>query len=139
MLVSRENPASNFFCVLHCRSTQFAADVRESLDEARGLSGAESGHVLPDQHLGIAVRTRADPDRRDGQLASDLSRQFGRHHLHYDGKCSRFGDGDRVVDGLFGSVVTAALHPEAAKVLTLCGVKPMCAITGIPAAVRHAI
>ena len=37
------------------------------LDEPRGAATAQPGHVLPDEHLGVAVRARADPDRGDAQ------------------------------------------------------------------------
>ena len=55
---------------------EHARKVGVALDESRGLSGAEAGHVLPDQDLGIGVRTGPDADRRDVQLLGDLLRDL---------------------------------------------------------------
>ena len=98
----------------------------------------QAGHVLPDQHLCVTVGSRADADGGDRQLAGDLGGQLGGHHLHHHGERTGLLHGDRVVNGLLGCIATA-LDAEPPRPFTLCGVKPMWAITGMPAAVNMAI
>ena len=80
------------------------------------------GHVLPDQHLGVDVGTRADADRGDGQPLRHLGRDLGDDHLEHDGERAGLGDGAGVGEQLLGGVLPAALHAVAAEgVLALRG------------------
>jgi len=44
------------------------AQIGVRLDELRGVSGAKAGHVSPDEHVRVAIRTRTDADRRAREL-----------------------------------------------------------------------
>src|SRR4029079_10194074 len=46
---------------------EVGAQVGVLLHEPRRAPTAQPGHVLPDEHLGVAVRAGADADRRDAQ------------------------------------------------------------------------
>src|SRR6185369_5357842 len=71
-----ERAAGHLVGVLGCGTAQFAADVAEPLDELGCLARGHTGHVLPHQHLGVAVGPGADADGRNGELPGDLGGQF---------------------------------------------------------------
>ena len=58
VLLGRERAGRHLVGVLRCSAAQFVTDIAEPLDELGGLAAGEPGHVLPDQHLGVAVRAR---------------------------------------------------------------------------------
>ena len=51
------------------RLEHHAVQVGVLLDEARHPAGAQPGHVLPDEHLGVAVDAGADADGGDAELS----------------------------------------------------------------------
>ena len=93
-----------------------APQVGVVLDEAREGAPAEPGHVLPDQHLPVAVDARADADGGDHQLGGHPLGDVGGHHLQHD------REGARVLQGQGGAHqlvtgVAAALHPVAPELV----------------------
>ena len=68
------------------------------LDEPRRAAPAQAGHVLPHEHLRVAVRARADADGRDAQRLGDLRRDRRRDHLHDDREAARGLEREGVLD-----------------------------------------
>jgi len=60
VLIVGNVPDPDLVRVLRCGAVQFAPDVTEPLDELGRLAAGEDGHILPDQHLGVAVASCAD-------------------------------------------------------------------------------
>lgn len=85
---AREGAGFDIGCVVTCRPVQQGAHVGVLLDEAWQASGSQSRHVLPDQHLGIAVDTGAYVHCGDGDRCRDFLGNLGRHHLDEQGKGS---------------------------------------------------
>src|SRR5690606_38824705 len=109
-----EVPVAYVGCERLGRLGEHAGDVRVALDETRRLAAAQAGHVLPHQHLGVAVRARTDTDGGDLQLVGDLLRYLGGDHLHHHGERTGLLQRQRVGEKFVAGVV-AALHPVAAQ------------------------
>ena len=98
---------------------EYAAYVGVLLDEASHPSTTQAESVLPDQHLGVAVHTRADADRRDGQLLGHLPGDVARNHLHHHCEGPGGLDGPGVVEQPLAGVATALDAVAAEGVLAL--------------------
>src|SRR5919112_4247724 len=72
-----EDAAADLVGELLGRAQQLGPQVGVLLDELRHPAAVEPGHVRPDQHLGVAVGSGADADRRDGQVLGHLSGDLG--------------------------------------------------------------
>ncbi len=98
------------------------AEVRVLLDEAGRAAAAQARHVLPDEHLGVAVRACADADRGDRERLGHPLRDRGGDHLHDDGEAAGRLEGEGVVERPLGGLVAAPLDAVAAEhVLALRG------------------
>src|SRR5919201_2404682 len=60
-------------------------ELRILADELCHVIGVETEDILDDQHLGIAVGTRPDPDRRYGQALADALPQHTGNPFQHDG------------------------------------------------------
>ncbi|MNV21835.1 hypothetical protein D3C71_1127810 [compost metagenome] len=97
---------------------QQGAHVGVLLDEAWQASGSQSRHVLPDQHLGIAVDTGAYAHRGDGDRCRDFLGNLGRHHLDEQSEGAGSFEGEGGVDKLL-AILAPSLHAVATE-LMLC-------------------
>ena len=95
--------------------------------------GREAGPVGPDEQLAVGVRSGADADRRDLQLLGDALGDVGRHHLEHDRERAGVLDGVRVGEQLRRRRSPRPWMTWPPSWCSLCGVKPMCAMTGMPA------
>jgi hypothetical protein len=91
-------------------------EVGVALDEPRRRAGAQAHHVLPNEHLGVAVGAGADADRGDADRLGDLGRNPRRHHLHDDRERAGLLQRERLADEPLGGVA-ATLHSVAAEVV----------------------
>jgi peptidoglycan/LPS O-acetylase OafA/YrhL/lysophospholipase L1-like esterase len=85
VLRAGELPADNLLGKRPGRPPEYRPNLGVALHELCRVGG-EPGHVLPDEHLGIAVGTGADPDRRDVHRVGDAAGKLGRHTLQHDGE-----------------------------------------------------
>ena len=83
---------------------QNGADIGELLGKARVATVAQTGEVLPHEHLPVAVRARADADRRDPKRLRHGFGRRGGHHLHEDAERARPLEGLGLLDESCGSV-----------------------------------
>lgn len=74
----------------------------KTLDEFGGHGIAEAQHVLPDQHLAVALGPRADADDRYFQLLADAGGQGGGHAFQHQGKGPGLLQSAGVVQQLLG-------------------------------------
>src|SRR3989304_3268139 len=96
----------------------------------------QADEVVPDQHLAVAGRPGADADGGDLELAGDALRHFGRDAFEHERK------GAGSLDGAGGGRAAASVFPctlKPPRAWTDCGVRPMCAITGMSFSARRAI
>ena len=103
------------------------------LHELRDAAGREAGPVGPDEQLAVGVRTGADADRGDLEQLGDLSRRVGGHHLEHDGERAGILHRLRVGEAAASTPSPRPWMMWPPRPCSLCGVKPMCAITGMPA------
>src|SRR5262245_23499297 len=68
---------------------QNATHIGVLLDEARKAPCTQASHILPDQHLCVALVACADPHRWDGHGLCDSGSDLTRYHL--DQKRERSG------------------------------------------------
>src|SRR5690625_1526967 len=116
VLRARERPRAYVAGVRARGGEQRVVQVGVLLDEARHAARTQAGHVLPDEHLGVAVGTGADADSGDLEPFGDLRRDVAGNHLHYD--CERSGFLQRL--GFFdrtGGGVAASLDSVAAEIV----------------------
>ena len=90
-------------------------EVGVLLHEARRRPVVETQQVVPDEHLAVGLRTRADPDRGDAQPLGDLRGHRRRNRLEHDREAARRLERTRVVQQAAGLVGGAALCPESAE------------------------
>ena len=114
-------------------------EVRVALDEFR-RARREPEHVFQDQNLPVAGRAGADADGRDRTAAVSLRAQRLGDRLDDDGEGAGSATATRIrleraPVGLF-----APLSAEAAPTRLIdCGVRPTCAITGMPRSTTKAM
>ena len=70
---------------------------------------------MEDEDLAVAVRPRADPDRRDRQLLADAGGDRRGHGLEHEREAPCLLERDRVVQELQRLRGRLALRPEAAE------------------------
>ena len=110
------------------------------LDELGHPAGAQAERVLPDQHLAVAVRLPAPmPMVGMRSFLVTCAGDVAGDHLHDDRERAGVLDRLGVARGPASAVVAAALDAVAAEACSDCGVKPMCAITGMPPRVSSSI
>src|SRR5258705_3808193 len=78
------------FAHVGCRSGRSVIpEICERLGEARWRRLAKAEHVMHHEHLAVAIRTRADSDRRDLDAMRYLTSERWRHTLDHDRECAR--------------------------------------------------
>jgi len=75
----------------------------------------EAEQVVVDEHLAVAVRAGADPDRRHREPARHFGRDGRRHSLEHDREATGLLERDRVVDQPSCRLRRLALRLEAAE------------------------
>jgi len=75
----------------------------------------QAHHVLPDEHLAVAVRAGADPDRRDRQRLRHQRGDRGGDRLEHDGERTGVLERERIVDEAARRAGAPGLRLEAAE------------------------
>ena len=138
MFGSRKLPRFDRGAVVGERSRHRVADVSEASNEFGDAFG-QAEHVVHDEDLAVAGGRGADADGGDGNGFGDALGQRLRDRLQHDGEGTRLRHGARV--GFDGGPLRlrAPLRLDPPNVLIDCGVKPMCAMTGIPRSTKKRI
>src|ERR1700737_400486 len=86
-------------------------------NELRDVVRVQSEDILDDQHLGIAIRPRADADRGNRQSLGDAPAQLAGDSLEHDGERAGIFQRFRIVEGPLRGLVAAALHSIAPELV----------------------
>ena len=134
ILFAWEDTGANFVTIAARGGHTFFEKLGVSLHELRLQVGRQAEQVVADQHLSVAVGARADANGRDVDLFGDPLGEVGRDAFEHQGVRARFGDRFRV--GQYACAAPPSVLPCTRKppiACTLWGVRPTCAMTGMPA------
>src|SRR5258708_5476278 len=84
--------------------------LRVAPREFRGVAEAHPHEVVEHEDLAVAVRPRADADRRNPQFCSDACGHLARNGFEHYGERARGLDGARVAQQLLGALLGLTLH-----------------------------
>ena len=93
------------------------------MGEARPLAGGDAQHVIQHQHLGIAVRTRADADHRNPQGIADPGSERCRNTLQQQQIRARILQRQGIVMDPPGALLVTPLHPVTPQLVYRLGLQ----------------
>src|SRR6266849_6705400 len=126
LLVRREASLLNVAAIFSRGAGDDCSNVRVAPRKFRLVAEGQSKQVVNHQDLTVAIRSSAYANRGDLQLGRDSRRKLPGNRFQNDGERA-------------GGFHSACIARNPPNVLTDCGVRPMCPITGISASTNRAI
>ena len=125
MLFRGKRALSHLAAVAVYRLGSHMPDIGIPLHEFRCEVAEQTQHIVGDEHLAVAIGTRADADGGDIDLARHARPQGRRYAFEHEGERTALLHGHRVAQHLIRPLIGFPLHLEAAERLwTLWGVRP---------------
>src|SRR5690242_21433487 len=84
LLLAGEGAAPHLLGIAGARLADGISGLGVALHESRREPAEEADHVVEDEHLAVAMASRADADGRDGDALRGDARELRRHQLEHD-------------------------------------------------------